>query len=93
MYANIAQRFVSARIQRCHCVTPRAGNPISHPYTVLQCAIPSIHLYTLLLQFRSRLINLLHKLRVCIGHVVEGEDAVAEFEKEEGTEGDEGPEG
>ena len=62
-------------------------------YPVLQSAHTSIHLNTLLLEFHFRLIDLFHKLLVCIGHVVEGEDAVAEFEEEEGAEGDEGPEG
>lgn len=30
---------------------------------------------------------------MCFGHVVEGEDTQTEAEEEDGTEGDEGPEG
>jgi hypothetical protein len=59
---------------------------------ILQSAYASIHLDTLLLEFHFRLIDLFHELLVRIWHVVEGDDAVAEFEKEEGAEGDEGPE-
>ena len=51
----------------------------------------SIHLNAFLLKLRSRLIYLPHKLRVRVGDVVEREDAVAEFEEEEGGEGDECP--
>lgn len=44
-------------------------------------------------QIRAREVDLLHQLGVGGGHVVEGEDAVAELEEEVGAEGDEGPEG
>ena len=54
---------------------------------------PSINLNTLLLQLPFSLPNLLHQLLVRIRHIIERENAVAEFEKEEGAEGDEGPEG
>ena len=91
MYSVIVQLFVSTRIQCCYLVTPRVGHPIAHPYAILQCAMPSIYLNSLLPKFRFRLVDLLHKLRVRIGHVVESEDAVAEFEKEEGAEGHEDP--
>ena len=65
----------------------------SRPYSpILQSAYASVHLDTLLLELHFRLINLFHELLVRIWHIVEGEDAVAEFEKEEGAGGDERPE-
>jgi hypothetical protein len=39
------------------------------------------------------LLNLRRELLVCVGDVVEGEDAEAETEEEICAEGDEGPEG
>lgn len=43
-------------------------------------------------QIRPRKINLLHEFCVCLGYIVEREDAVPELEKEVGTEGDKSPE-
>lgn len=43
-------------------------------------------------QIRPRHINLLHKLRMRLGHIVECQDAVSEFEQQVCAEGNEGPE-
>jgi len=51
-----------------------------------------VNLHTLSPQISPRQINLLHEFCVCLGNVVECENAEAEFEKEIGTEGNEGPE-
>jgi hypothetical protein len=51
-----------------------------------------INIHTLSPQIRPRQINLLHKLRVRLGYIVECEDAVSEFEEEVCAEGNEGPE-
>lgn len=52
-----------------------------------------IHLDALLLQIRSRQVNLPHQLAVRSGDVVECEHAVAELEKEVCAEGHERPDG
>ena len=44
-------------------------------------------------QFGLGLVNLGHELLVRLRHVVEGEDAEAEAEEEDGAKGDEGPKG
>ena len=51
-----------------------------------------INVHTLSSQILPRQLNLLHELRMRLGHIVECEDAVSEIEEEECAEGDEGPE-
>lgn len=51
-----------------------------------------INIHTFGPQILPRQINLLHKLRMRLGHIIECEDAIAEFEEEVCAEGDEGPE-
>lgn len=53
----------------------------------------SIDLHSLQPQLTLCNINFAHQLLVGVWDIVEGEHAVAQFEKEEGAEGDEGPEG
>lgn len=48
---------------------------------------------TELAQVHLGLVNLVHELLVRLGDVVESKDTEAETEEEEGTKGDEGPEG
>lgn len=52
-----------------------------------------IDLHPLQPQLALRNVDLAHQLRVGLGHVVEGQHAVAELEEQEGAEGNEGPEG
>ena len=52
----------------------------------------SIHLYAFALQFLPCSFDLLHKLRVCLGHVVECVDTPAEFGQEVRAERNQGPE-
>jgi len=51
-----------------------------------------VHIHTLSSQIRSRKVNLLHQLCMCLGHIVEGKHPPAEFEEEVRAEGDKGPE-
>lgn len=53
----------------------------------------SVNVDTQLAQVDLGHVNLLHELLVRVGHVVEGEDAEAEAEEEDGAKGDEGPKG
>lgn len=48
--------------------------------------LASIHFYAFALQFLPRNLNLPHKLRMCLGHIVERVNTPAEFEKEVCTE-------
>lgn len=58
-------------------------------HNVLSCLVD---LHTLSPQISTRQINLLHELCVCLGDIVECEDAESELEEEVGAEGDKGPE-
>jgi len=63
--------------------------------SILQLNCTGIHLvniYPQLPQICPRKLNLAHQLLMCSRHIVECEDAPAEFEEEIGAEGDEGPE-
>lgn len=51
-----------------------------------------VDINTELAQVRLGQVNLLHQLLVRLGDVVEGQDAPAQAEEEQGTEADEGPE-
>jgi len=65
------------------------------PFYPLQLNCTGIHLvniYPQLPQICPRKLNLAHQLLMCSRHIVECEDAPAEFEEEIGAEGDEGPE-
>lgn len=77
------------------------------PYSCLSCDVVMLHILQLpIVQSQNSLVNihalspqicprhidLLHKLRMRLGNVVECENAVSEFEEEVCTEGNEGPE-
>lgn len=53
----------------------------------------SIHAHALLLEIRSRLVNLPHQFLVCFRNIVECENAESELEEEVCAEGDESPDG
>jgi hypothetical protein len=63
------------------------------PYVLPGLFLVLAHVHPLGLEVDSSLLNLLLDLLVRFWHVVEGEDAVAEFEEEVCAEGNEGPEG
>lgn len=77
---TIDQRSFPARTTTCHFYAPA---PIHNP---TKYAENLVNLHTLSLQISPRQIDLLHEFCVCLGDVVECEDAVAEFEEEVGTE-------
>ena len=61
--------------------------------TSCSCYVPLVDVDALFPEIGPRLVNFAHQFVVCIGHVVEGEDAPAQLEEEVRAKGYNGPEG
>jgi hypothetical protein len=76
----------SVQIPPYHHIDPFPPAYLSPPGVIL-----SIDVNPACPEVLLRKLYLFHDLRVCLGYVVEGEDAPAELEEEVGAKGDEGP--
>ena len=65
---------------------------LAHSHIHARTLAPSVHLHPLLLEFCSRLLDLLHEVPMRFRDVVEGEYAVTEFREEVCAERDDAPE-